>query len=422
MAREESSERTQDGPPLKVGVAGLGFGSTEFLPALEKMPQIKLVAGADLRSQAREAFQKRYGGNVYENVEDLCADPEVEAVWIATPNQFHGEHALMAARHGKHMVVRKPFALTMQECQQVLDTAERTGAKILAGGQTQGTNPLIQQIREISLRGSLGKVRAINMWAYTGWMLRPRLPQEVDDSQGGGIVWRQAPHQLETIRWLGGGLVRSVRAVTGRWRPERPNGTGYFTALLEFEDGTPATIVYNAYGYFDTVDLIKWGNDRGIEERARSRQALLRGELDEEKEKEATRFGALIEGVEGPQIPWDIGRAVVSSSGGSWLPGNQGVFIVSFDRGDVRAAPGGLYVYGDDGLREIEISQRRGQGMVYMDSEAMELIGAVRHGKPMLHDGRWGMATAEVQWAILESARQRREIKLEHQVPVPPGY
>ena len=420
MARDETSAQTE--APLRVGVVGLGFGSTEFLPAMEKMPQVKLVAAADLRPQALDTFKARYGGRTYERVEDLCAAPEVEAVWIATPNQHHAAHALLAAQHGKHVVVRKPFGLTVEECQRVLDAAEKTGAKILAGGQTQGTNPLIQEIRQMSRRGDIGQVRAINMWAYTGWMLRPREAQEVDDDMGGGIVWRQAPHQLETVRWLGGGLVRSVRAVTGRWRPERPNGTGYFTALLDFEDGTPASIVYNAYGYFDTSDLIKWGNDRGIDERARSRAALLRGEIDEPKEKETTRFGGLVEGESGPQVPWETGRSVVGSRGGPWMPGNQGVYIVSFDRGDVRASPEGLYIYGDDGLREVPISQRRGEGMVFMDAEAMELYNAVRHGQPMLHDGRWGMATAEVQWAILESARRRQEIVLQHQVPVPEGF
>jgi len=420
----QAAERTAPGgeAPLRVGIAGLGFGSTEFLPALEKTPQIQIVAGADVRPQALEAFRQRYGGRVYESVDALCADPEVETVWIATPNQFHGAHALLAAQHGKHMVVRKPFGLTMDECQHVLDTATTTGAKILAGGQTQGTNPLIQEIRGMIRRLDLGQLRAINMWAYTGWMLRPRMPQEVDDDLGGGIVWRQAPHQLETVRWLGGGLVRSVRAATGRWRPERPKGTGYFAAFLEFEDGTPVTINYNAYGYFDCVELVPWGTDRGIEERARQRQALLDRTIDEEKEKEATRFGGLVEGVAGPQIPWETGRAVVSSHGGPWLPGNQGVFIVSFDRGDVRASPDGLYIYDDQGRREVPITQRRGEGMVFMDAEAMEIYEAVRHDKPMLHDGRWGMATAEVQWAILESARQRREIMLQHQVPVPPSY
>jgi phthalate 4,5-cis-dihydrodiol dehydrogenase len=319
------------------------------------------------------------------------------------------------------MVVRKPFGLTVQDCQQVLDVAAKTGSKILAGGQTQGTNALVREIRQMTLRGDLGRVRAINMWAYTGWMLRPREAQAVDDGQGGGIVWRQAPHQLETIRWLGGGMVRSVRAVTGRWRPERPNGTGYFTAILEFEDGTPATIVYNAYGYFDSVELVSWGTDKGVQERARQRRALLAGEVDERKEKEMTRFGSLVEGDTAPKIPWESGRSYVSS-GGPWMPGNQGVFVVSFDRGDVRASPNGLYIYDDDGQREVPIAARRGEGMIFMDEEAMELYNAVRHGRPMLHDGRWGMATAEVQWAILESARLRQDVVLHHQVPVPEGF
>lgn len=416
-ARFEAAES-----PLQVGVAGLGFGATEFLPALEHMPQVRIVAGADLRPQARRAFEARYGGRAYESVEALCADPGVEAVWIATPNQYHAAHALLAAHHGKHMVVRKPLGLTVVECQQVLNVAAKTGAKILAGGQTQGTNPLIREIRQIILRGDLGALQAINMWAYTGWMLRPRMPQEVDDSLGGGIVWRQAPHQLEAIRWLGGGRLRSVRAVAGRRRPERPTATGYFAALLEFEDGTPATIVYNANGYFDTAELVAWGEDRGQQERARMRQALLDGTLHEESEKEKTRFGGFVEGDTAPVVPWEAGRAVVGGRGGPWMPGNQGVFIVSLEAGDVRAAPRGLYVYTDGGRREIEIDQPSGPGMGFLDGEAMELYQAVRHGRPMLHDGRWGLATVEVQWAIQESARQRREIVLQHQVGVPAGY
>ena len=155
------------------------------------------------------------------------------------------------------------------------------------------------------------------MWAYTSWMLRPRMPQEVDDDQGGGIVWRQAPHQLETIRWLGGGLVRSVRAVTGRWRPERPNGTGYFTALLEFENGTAASIVYNAYGYYDSLDLVKWGEDKGHAARAKQRKALLAGEIDEATEKESTRFGSLLPGrTKSPRSPGKPAEATSPATAG----------------------------------------------------------------------------------------------------------
>lgn len=406
--------------PLRVGVAGLGFGSTEYLPVLEKMSEIKLVAGADLRPQALQAFEKRYGGRTYDNVEALCADPDVEALWISTPNQLHAQNAITAAEHGKHMVVRKPLGISMQDCQRVIDAAEKNGVKVLAGGQTQGTNPLVQAIRQMILKGELGPLRAINMWAYTGWMLRPRMPQEVDEDLGGGVVWRQAPHQIETVRWLGGGKVRSVRAVTGRWRPERPKATGYFTALLEFEDGTPVTMVYNAYGYFDSVELVSWGQDRAMEEKVGLRRALLAGTLAEEKEKEATRFGGLVDGKDGPQVPWE---GASSGGRGAWMPGNQGVFVVSLERGDVRMSPGGLYVYDDDGVHEVPLSRGSGTGMMpFLASEPLELYDAVRHGKPMLHDARWGMATAEVQWAILESGKQHKEIMLRHQVPVAEGF
>jgi len=396
--------------PMKVGIAGLGFGATEFIPTLETMPQMEIVAGADQRPQALETFRQRYGGKTYESVDDMCADPDVEAVWVATPNHLHAANAISAANNGKHICLRKPMGVTMQECADVMDAVDRNGVKLLAGGQTQGTSPLIQGVRRIITSGELGQVRAMNVWAYTGWMLRPRMSQEVDDAAGGGAVWRQAPHQIETTRYLGGGMVHSVRSSTGRWRPERPNGTGYYSAFMEFEDGTPLTLAYSAYGYFDSLDLTTWGEDKGHEGRAKMRRALLGGEFDEEAGKEATRFGGSAEN-----------SIVGGPDGRPWTPGNLGIFIVSCQDGDVRMSAQGLYIYDNDGKREVVIHQPGGAGMT-LESEVLELYDAVRSDKPMLHDGAWGMATAEVQWAIIESAKQRKEIVLQHQVPVPAGF
>ena len=395
--------------PMKVGIAGLGFGATEFIPTLERVPQIEIVAGADLRPQALRAFEERYGGRTYASAEALCADPDVEAVWIATPNHLHARDAITAAEHGKHMVLRKPMGVSMEECEQVMEAVDRNGVKLLAGGQTQGSSPLTVEMRRVITSGELGPLRAMNVIAYTGWMLRPRMPQEVEDAAGGGVVWRQAPHQLETTRYLGGGLVRSVRAQTGSWRPERPNGTGYYSAFMEFEDGTPVTMVYNAYGYFDSLDLTNWASDKGHENRARFRKGLLANEIDEETEKERTRFGSDAEGT-----------IVGGAEGRPWTPGNLGVLIATCESGDIRMSAKGMYIYDNDGMREVEVHQPGGAGMT-LESEVLELYNAVRNDAPMLHDGPWGWATAEVQWAILESARQRREL-LTHQVPVPPGF
>ena len=75
--------------------------------------------------------------------------------------------------------------------------------------------------------------------------------------QGGGLIHRQGPHQIDVLRLLGGGMLRSVRGTTGKWHKERPI-PGFYTAYMEFEDGTPATILHNGYGYFLTAELYPW--------------------------------------------------------------------------------------------------------------------------------------------------------------------
>ena len=84
-------------------------------------------------------------------------------------------------------------------------------------------------------------------------------------------------------------------------------------------------------------------------------------------------------------------------AGRPWTPGNLGVFIISCQDGDIRMSEKGLMVYDNDGQREVEVFQPGGAGMT-LDSEVLELYNAVKQGAPLFHDGRWGMATAEVQW------------------------
>src|SRR5207245_542946 len=77
-----------------------------------------------------------------------------------------------------------------------------------------------------------------------------------------------------------------------------------------------------------------------------------------------------------------------------------GITVASFERGDVRQSPNGVYVYGDDGRREVPVHGGRGTGML----EMREMYVAVVEGKPITHDGRWAMATLEVGNAIVQSA------------------
>ena len=214
VALEQTSQSPQR--KMKVAIAGLGSGARQVVTAMEQSPQLDVVAAADVRKEALDAFQTRFGGRVYDSVEKLCADPEVEVVWVSTPNQFHCEHTVTATLHGKHVVVEKPMALNLKEAQQMVDSAEKNNVRLLCG-HTASLMAAFQSMRGIVRNGDLGGVRAVNIWSYTDWIFRPRMPQELDLSLGGGVVYRQGPHQVDTVRLMGGGLVRSVRAMTGQW-------------------------------------------------------------------------------------------------------------------------------------------------------------------------------------------------------------
>jgi phthalate 4,5-cis-dihydrodiol dehydrogenase len=129
----------------------------------------------------------------------------------------------------------------------------------------------------------------------------------------------------------------------------------------------------------------------------------VRSPEEEEQLKEAMRFGGRREG-EYSHV-W---------SGERHQP-FFGFTLVSCEKGDIRQTPDGLHIYGETEQREIQIpAGSRGR-----EAELEELYNAVVHNRPVFHDGRWGAATLEVCLAMLDSAKERKEVFLSHQVPSP---
>jgi len=404
--------------PLKMGIVGLGQGAASMLATMGSLSEITLVAAMARNPQAREAFLKRYAGaRAYPDIAGLCRDPEVEAVCIATPNQLHADHAIEVMQHGKHVVVEKPMAVTMEQADRMVAAAATYGVKLLAGFTDSLSLP-IRAMRKVVQSGELGVAKAIFNWSFTDWMLRPRTEQELSPEAGWGVIHRQAPHQIDALRLLGGGLLRSVRGSVGQWMPERSGVPGYYAAQLEFEDGLPATIVYNGYGYFMTLDVYP-GLERFHKytdtDRVAIRRAMRSGTRDEQGAKDAIKVGGSAE----PAVGHGAGAA-----NDPWTPMDLGMFVLSCERGDVQPSPLGITIAGDAGRREIDLHPlARGERLDRGDHEAFrELHAAVVEGKPLFHTGEWGRATLEATIAIFESARDRREIRLRHQVSMSPDY
>jgi len=287
---------------------------------------------------------------------------------------------------GKHVIVSKPMAITLHEAAAMNAAAERHGVKLLAG-HTQSMAPTIRKMAELVHSGELGQLGMLHTWHFTDWMYRPRLPAELDVNQGGGPVFRQASHQVDIVRYIAGGLVRSVRANVVHLDAAR-GAPGAYSVFLEFEDGTPATIVYSGYGHFSMSELLGNASPSAVRPRSLAPE-------DEAAMKEALRYTG-------------TPRPAKNSLG------LFGLTLVTCERGDLRESPDGLFLYEHGTVRSIPVADElRGA------AELEELYQAIRHERPIVHDGRWGEATLEVCLAIVESARTHADVRLSRQTALP---
>ena len=113
------------------------------------------------------------------------------------------------------------MATTLDEAQAMIDAAGRAGVVFNVGHSHSYDEPY-RAMRELIASGELGRVRLLHNIYYSDWVYRPRRPEELDAKLGGGITFRQGAHQFDILRLLAGGLVKSVRAQTFDWDPQRP--------------------------------------------------------------------------------------------------------------------------------------------------------------------------------------------------------
>ncbi len=390
---------------LNFGVIGIGSGARGLLKAFREQPGYKVTAACDVRKDALDRFAAEWGAETFTDVDDFCKNAKVDAVWVATPNHFHAPHVIAVANARKHVIVSKPMAISLDECKAMIDAADRNGVRLIAG-HAQGILPGVRKMAELVQSGQYGELGMVHSWNYTPWIYRPRMPEELDVKTGGGIVFRQSPHHIDIVRLVAGGMVRSVRAMTKVLDPSRPV-PGVMTVYLEFEDGTPSTIVYDGYGHFDSAELTHGAVGRRTE-------ALVTAGMSKEQEealKEGRRFTTADRETPAAAMPGGGGGGG-DGDGGGLSP--FGLTIASCAKAVIRQSPTGLILY-KSGEREDLPLKGEPRGW----AELTELYQHLVHGSPIIHDGRWGLATQEVTMAIIESAETRKEVMMQYQVPLP---
>jgi len=389
-------------PSICLGVAGLGRAFSLMLPTFLTDARIELVAACDPRPAARSQFAKDFSANVYDTIEQLAGDPTVDAIYIASPHQFHAEHTRVAARNGKHVLVEKPMALSLAECDQMIASCFKAGVHLIVGHCHSFDSPYLTA-RSLVASGDFGKVRMIQALNYTDFLFRPRRPEELMTDEGGGVVFSQAAHQVDVVRLLAGSPVVRVRAVLGAWDPSRPT-EGAYSAMLWFEDGAFASLTYSGYAHFDSDEWTNWigemGNAKDADSYGSARRRLLTLQSPEEEArlKAAGTYG-------GPEYKPPAGQAAFRASA---LHQHFGPVIVTCDRADIRPLPSGVLVYGDELRQHHPLAAPAVPRFEVID----ELVNAVAGGAHPLHDGQWARATLQVCLALLASGREGRDVEL----------
>lgn len=383
---------------LRLGLVGMGAAGRAFLPAVLAHHRFRLAGVAEPDAETRNEICRQTGTAGFESLPAMLAGCDLDAVYIGTPTELHGEHAMLACAAGKHVLTEKPMSTSLDGAKAMVAAAERAGVLLMVGHSHSYDLP-IQAMRGIIARGELGRLRMIHTWCFSDWIYRPRRPDELNPDLGGGVINRQGAHQFDIIRLLGGGLLKSVRATAFDWDPAR-RSTGAHAAWLQFADGATATAVYNGYGHLPGAELCFDIGEWGQPQRTQDRVAVPRAS---------------------PPLPADDEIAAKRRRAKTAIPAAApfqpffGLTIASCDRGDIRQSPHGLWLYTDTGREEILLPPDCNPRSLVLD----EFADAIQGKAVAVHDGRWGLATLEVCAAVLASSRSGREVELMHQVAVP---
>ena len=231
---------------LSVGVIGTGGIAQSHMRAIEANDNIRLVAAMDVVAGRAEAAVEKYGGKAYANVEDLLGDPSVEAAHICTPHSLHIDHVVAAAEAGKHVLVEKPMALSISECDRMIDACEKAG-KTLMVGQVMRYYPVNRKIKDMIAGGVIGEVGHLMRRRY-GYFdtTRPdsNYPGWYLDLAIGGIcvLYCFGPHEYDILHWYMDSPVTEVFA-RGTESTELYNGQkDSYTAMMTHANGAVSVL------------------------------------------------------------------------------------------------------------------------------------------------------------------------------------
>ena len=252
----------------KIGCAifGAGWVADEHINAYMADPRSEVVAvGSRREASARRAADKAGLTDVaiYTDLDELLADERVDALSVTGPNRVHVEHGVKCAEAGKHFIMEKPIAITLDGLRELRDAARKSGVRTVVSFCLRW-NPGLLNTAALMKAGAIGKVfyaeadywHGVSDW-YSGWEWCTRCDDGGSSFLFGGV------HAIDAIRWLAGSdIVQVVGAAAGGW-DERYEYPATVVGTVKFANGAIGKISSSidcVLPYQFNIDLL---GDRG---------------------------------------------------------------------------------------------------------------------------------------------------------------
>ena len=231
--------------PLKVGIVGAGGITRAHLPAyLERPDRVQLNAVCDLVEPLAQELAKKAGIDaVYLDINEMLRDADIEAVDICTTHNAHAPLAIAAAEAGKHVIVEKPMAISVQECKDMIAAADKAGTTLMVAQHLRYA-PEARAAKRLLDEGKLGMIEAVRTELFGGGMRGRRRRRRqgerwMQDARrsGGGMMMSEQVHHIDLLRYYAGNVKR-VNGVCKSLQEHMTHGAeDLVSATLEFESG-----------------------------------------------------------------------------------------------------------------------------------------------------------------------------------------
>ncbi|MBI5473727.1 MAG: Gfo/Idh/MocA family oxidoreductase [Ignavibacteriae bacterium] len=227
---------------VRYGIIGFGrFADKTIAPAIRQSPNSELVAIQNRSLAKAQSGAAEHGAPfAFDTAADIVAHPNVDAVFIVSPNSCHCQETILAAEAGKHVLCEKPMALNVTECERMITACAKNNVK-LSVGQMVRLSPLVERMKHLVRSGFVGRIIRVEAnFVYDArlstrrWVLDRKIA-------GGGPIFDIAVHCLDTLRYV---LDDEVVSVQGELTPiPTPDQTeASAQLLLRFSQGTIGSI------------------------------------------------------------------------------------------------------------------------------------------------------------------------------------